>query len=582
MAISLEVNGCDVSVPEDHLGSSLLEVLRDVAGVISAKDGCAPQGQCGCCTVLVDGKARVACVTPVRRVAGRSVTTLEGLETQRALDWADAFIDHGATQCGFCTPGIIMRLEDRRLRSELPPEGARRAVDRMLAAHLCRCTGWQGIADTAVEVLGRDRNDAARQNDAAQQKDPGTDERPALPDPAAAAVRAQLEGGTGQRIDRSIVAAGAGGFATDTVPDDALVAVPDGAGGWVVEETLTAARQVAGRVQGRRSTIGVHPPLEVPEGVWDAQLATSWVEPAYLETDASWCEPGGEPASAVANGGAFGGKSRSPLESIARELADEHQRTVLVRWSREDTVRNGPKRPPLAVGVRGDGTGAVRVARTTGIAEAIAIAAPGVSVDLVDLAGPPTTTAVRAAGWAEVFCALVAAGHRGPLGGRDGAGVRVDLPSGAWARTELRGEDTGGSPRQISEAQISEAQVSGAQISEVQLSEPHVEVTVGAGDPVDSVVLRSYVIGAVHMAAGMVCSEGLSVDPEGNVADLTIRSFGILPASAMPRVRVVLDPEGSRGEPRAVSEAVFAATAAAVWAHHGFAPRWPIGAPVIS
>ncbi|MEZ5268019.1 MAG: 2Fe-2S iron-sulfur cluster-binding protein [Microthrixaceae bacterium] len=82
MAISLEVNGCDVSVPEDHLGSSLLEVLRDVAGVISAKDGCAPQGQCGCCTVLVDGKARVACVTPVRRVAGRSVTTLEGLETQ--------------------------------------------------------------------------------------------------------------------------------------------------------------------------------------------------------------------------------------------------------------------------------------------------------------------------------------------------------------------------------------------------------------------------------------------------------------------------------------------------------------------
>ncbi|MEZ5268021.1 MAG: hypothetical protein R2789_05455 [Microthrixaceae bacterium] len=273
-------------------------------------------------------------------------------------------------------------------------------------------------------------------------------------------------------------------------------------------------------------------------------LATSWVEPAYLETDASWCEPGGEPASAVANGGAFGGKSRSPLESIARELADEHRRTVLVRWSREDTVRNGPKRPPLAVGVRSDGTGAVRVARTTGIAEAIAIAAPGVSVDLVDLAGPPTTTAVRAAGWAEVFCALVAAGHRGPLGGRDGTGVRVDLPSGAWARTELRGEDTGGSPREISEAHVSEAQ-----ISEVQLSEPHVEVTVGAGDPVDPVVLRSYVIGAVHMAAGMVCSEGLSVDPEGNVADLTIRSFGILPASAMPRVRVVLDPEGSRGSP---------------------------------
>ncbi|MEZ5268020.1 MAG: hypothetical protein R2789_05450 [Microthrixaceae bacterium] len=100
----------------------------------------------------------------------------------------------------------------------------------MLAAHLCRCTGWQGIADTAVEVLVAVATMLHNRTDAAQQKDPGTDERPALPDPAAAAVRAQLEGGTGQRIDRSIVAAGAGGFATDTVPDDALVAVPDGAG----------------------------------------------------------------------------------------------------------------------------------------------------------------------------------------------------------------------------------------------------------------------------------------------------------------------------------------------------------------
>ena len=66
-------------------------------------------------------------------------------------------------------------------------------------------------------------------------------------------------------------------------------------------------RESAARVQGRRSTLGTEPPLELPEGEWAATLRTSWVEPGYLETDASWCEPGGEPADPLANGGAFGG-----------------------------------------------------------------------------------------------------------------------------------------------------------------------------------------------------------------------------------------------------------------------------------
>ncbi|MGH9149585.1 MAG: (2Fe-2S)-binding protein, partial [Acidimicrobiales bacterium] len=78
MALSLEVDGRLVEVADD--GASLLEVLRDRLGLRSAKDGCSPQGQCGCCTVLVDGQPRVACVTPARRVAGRAVTTLDGLD----------------------------------------------------------------------------------------------------------------------------------------------------------------------------------------------------------------------------------------------------------------------------------------------------------------------------------------------------------------------------------------------------------------------------------------------------------------------------------------------------------------------
>src|SRR5438067_344029 len=107
MTLEFTLDGRQVSVEDTDV--SLLEVLRDRLGARSPKDGCSPQGQCGCCTVLVDGAPRVACVTPVKRIAGRSVTTIDGLE--RAEQWADAFCACGASQCGFCTPGIIVRLD---------------------------------------------------------------------------------------------------------------------------------------------------------------------------------------------------------------------------------------------------------------------------------------------------------------------------------------------------------------------------------------------------------------------------------------------------------------------------------------
>src|SRR5689334_5286914 len=108
--VTFTVDGRAVNVDDD--GASLLEVLRDRLGLRSAKDGCSPQGQCGCCTVLVDGAPRVACVTPVKRVAERTVTTVEGLPS--ASQWADAFCSAGASQCGFCTPGIVVRLDALR------------------------------------------------------------------------------------------------------------------------------------------------------------------------------------------------------------------------------------------------------------------------------------------------------------------------------------------------------------------------------------------------------------------------------------------------------------------------------------
>ncbi|HJR26556.1 MAG TPA: 2Fe-2S iron-sulfur cluster-binding protein, partial [Acidimicrobiales bacterium] len=136
--LQLEVDGRQVEVPDR--GVSLLEVLREDLGLRSPKDGCSPQGQCGCCTVLVDGQPRVACVTPARRVAGRRITTVDGLPEDVRERWGEAFAASGGSQCGFCTPGIVCRLEGLRTKSGGTADRA--AVEQALLAHLCRCTGW--------------------------------------------------------------------------------------------------------------------------------------------------------------------------------------------------------------------------------------------------------------------------------------------------------------------------------------------------------------------------------------------------------------------------------------------------------
>src|SRR5215468_5589471 len=131
-------NGAPVNVVVAP-GESLLSVLRERLGIVSAKDGCAPQGQCGCCTVFVDGDARVACVTPATRIDGRSVTTVDGLPAAERERLTNAFTACGASQCGFCTPGIIVRAAALAAKGRSGPA----AIDRALAAHLCRCTGWR-------------------------------------------------------------------------------------------------------------------------------------------------------------------------------------------------------------------------------------------------------------------------------------------------------------------------------------------------------------------------------------------------------------------------------------------------------
>jgi aerobic-type carbon monoxide dehydrogenase small subunit (CoxS/CutS family) len=521
-------------------GESLLSVLRERLGVVSPKDGCAPQGQCGCCTVLVDGEPRVACVTPMTRVAGRSVLTVEGLEPAVRDDLATRFVATGGSQCGFCTPGILMRLA----AAEAKGKTRRVDLDRALAAHLCRCTGWQSV----YEVVDANPSPSAR-------------------DTAAAARRAELEGGAAQLVG-PLVPLGDGGFADDGAPRDALVAVPlppgstadtvDAAGmSWVVAESLLEARALAGKVQGRRTTVDPAPPLALPAPLTDGvRLTTSWVEPAYLEPDASWCAPGGKPVSPLANGGAFGGKVASPVGEVARELADRIGRAVRVVYAREDVVRLGPKRPPIAGTASFDGATVHIRGIVVGATDAFAtpIAWPYALEEHGDwtstrVAGPPTASTLRATGLAERAVLLegalhVAGADRAALVNRDrAASVLLDscVTAGSGA--------------------IAGARVTIGESGRVE----RVLVRVAAGEPLDAVVLRSYAIGAAHMALGWVLTEGLAIDPDtGEVHDLTIRSFGILRAKDTPPIDVELvdDP----GAPLAhASDAVFAAVAAATW-----------------
>jgi len=235
----------------------------------------------------------------------------------------------------------------------------------------------------------------------------------------------------------------------------------------------------------------------------------------------------------LANGGAFGAKVDTALGSVARRLADEHGRPVAVVLSREDSVRLGAKRPPLAAGIRADGSGQVVVARTTGVAEAITAVAPRLEVREIDVPGPPTSSRLRGAGWVEAAVLTMSVGDVD----------RCTAPDGGTASASVGADG--------------------------------IVVSVDAGAPLDEVVLRSYCIGAAHMAYSWVTSESLSIDADGTIDDLTIRSFGVVRAADTPTIEVNIVP--SEHEPVNGSDAVFAAVAAATWRARGHPPAWPTG-----
>ena len=146
------VNGTPVSVSSAH--PHLLGALREELDITSPKDGCAPSGQCGSCAVLVDGKPIQACLVPMEKAAGTEVTTLEGFDPAERDRLATAFAVTGALQCGFCTPGILVRT--KALLDQKGKDLTIEAAAGRLGGHLCRCTGYTKIFE-AIENL-RDGN----------------------------------------------------------------------------------------------------------------------------------------------------------------------------------------------------------------------------------------------------------------------------------------------------------------------------------------------------------------------------------------------------------------------------------------
>jgi carbon-monoxide dehydrogenase small subunit len=146
--ITLIVNGESYSLAVEP-NRTLLQVLREDLGLTGTKEGCG-KGDCGSCTVLVDGKAANSCLTLAMQVKGKSITTIEGLATANGLHpLQQAFIQYGAIQCGFCTPGMI--LGAKALLDE-NPHPTEEEVKRSLAGNLCRCTGYTKIIEAVMVV----------------------------------------------------------------------------------------------------------------------------------------------------------------------------------------------------------------------------------------------------------------------------------------------------------------------------------------------------------------------------------------------------------------------------------------------
>ncbi len=155
MKITFTLNGTEtrVDVPADR---RVVDLLREDMGLTGTKESCAA-GDCGACTVLVDGESRLSCLMLAAQLEGRDLMTIEGIESEQGLHAVqDAFVEHGAVQCGFCIPGMVLATVDFLRRN---PRPSRSEIREGLAGNLCRCTGYQKIVDAVERAAGKSDNE---------------------------------------------------------------------------------------------------------------------------------------------------------------------------------------------------------------------------------------------------------------------------------------------------------------------------------------------------------------------------------------------------------------------------------------
>ena len=146
---TLRVNGEDRHVKDSWLGESLLDVLRDRIGLMGSKGACT-QGECGSCSVMVDGELVCSCLVMAATATGQEIVTIEGIAPVGSpSDVQQAFVDAGAVQCGFCTPGLIMAVHDLLDRTGDPTDTE---IREELSGNICRCTGYGRIIDAVQQV----------------------------------------------------------------------------------------------------------------------------------------------------------------------------------------------------------------------------------------------------------------------------------------------------------------------------------------------------------------------------------------------------------------------------------------------
>ncbi|MCP4965626.1 MAG: molybdopterin-dependent oxidoreductase [bacterium] len=246
---SFSVNGRDVQVRSDH--PHLLSALREEVGVTSPKDGCSPSGQCGACTVLLDGKAIQSCLVNMEKASGKTVTTLEGFDPDERDRLSKVFAVTGALQCGFCTPGILVRT--KALFDQKGPAGVTSQVAAgRLGAHLCRCTGYTKILE-AVEMLATGN----------------------IPEPATP----QRIGDNGAKYEGVELALGDRGYVDDMYPDGMLhgaLRMTDHSRADIIKIDTSAAEAAEG-------VVGVFTGADVPGELKVGIIYTDW--PVFIPED---------------------------------------------------------------------------------------------------------------------------------------------------------------------------------------------------------------------------------------------------------------------------------------------------------